>query len=261
MPKGRPLSEADHARIQGLRQQGLSVVRIAKAVECSPRAVYQLLGDARIASGRVREVRALVRNLSAGGDGIVLERQALPAALVVNRYLAEESIRSLAASFHVSPKRIRQLLAENGVSIRAHRHCVPRAPQPWTTQEVARCVRLRAQGRDVATIALMVNRSHRAVATKLQEHARPTQAARMAARARRRRGELLPAEIPPEHVIEALRRGWLDGRGVAVLAREHQIPSAIVSGLLKREGISVPAGGPNPNRSTMQGAANAIPTL
>ena len=261
MPKGRPLSQADHGRIQELRQEGLSVVAIATAVGCSPRAIYRLLEDARIAPGRVRELRALVRNLSAGGEGIVPERQALPAALIVNRYLAEESIRSLAASFRVPPGRIRQLLVDSGVTIRAHRRCLPGAPQPWTPQEVARCVRLRAQGHDMTTIGLMVNRSHRAVASKLQEHARPTQAARMAVRARRRRGELLPGEIPPEPVIEAVRRGWLEGRGVAVLAMELQIPSAIVSGVLKREGISVPAGGPNPNRRALQGAASAIPTL
>jgi hypothetical protein len=261
MPKGHPLSRADHGRIQELRQQGLSVVAIATTVGCSPRTAYQLLEDARIAPGRVRELRALVRNLSAGGEGIVPERHALPKALIVNRYLAEESIRSLAQSFRVAPGRIRQLLEDSGVTIRANRHCLPRAPQPWTPQEIARCVRLRAQGHDMATIGLMVNRSRLAVASQLQEQARPTQAARMAARARRRRGDLLAAELPPEQVIEAVRRGWLEGRSIAVLARELQIPSAIVSGLLKRLGISVPAGGPNPNRSSLQGAANAIPTL
>jgi hypothetical protein len=261
MPKGRPLTRADHGRVQNLRQQGLSVVAIATAVGCSPRAVYQVLHDARIASGRVCEARALVRNLSAGGDGFVPQQQALPAALVVNRYLAEESIRSLAASFHVPPRRIRQLLEDSGVTVRAHRRCLPKTPQPWTPQEVARCVRLRAQGHDMATIGVMVNRSDRAVASQLQEHARPTQAARMAARARRRRGELLPEELPSEQMIKAVCRGWLEGRAIAVLAKEHRLPSAIVSGLLKRAGISVPAGGPNPNRSNLQGLAMSNPTF
>lgn len=261
MATGHPLTPGDHARILALHRGGWRVSEIAAAVGCSARAVYQLLSDARISSGRVSAVRALVNHLKAGGDGLVPPPTALPVAVVVNRYLAEESLHSLANSYQVSTRMIRRTLQEAGVTIRPHRRLCPGGPRPWSPEERARCLRLRAQGLDMATIGLMVNRSTRAVSSRLQEHDRPTHATRMAARARRRRGELLPEEVPPESVIEALCSGWLRGLGIAAMAREHRIPAAIVSGTLKRAGISVPRGGPNPNRRDHQGIRNELPTL
>lgn len=260
MATGHPLTADEHARILALHRDGWRVSAIAVAVGCSTRAVYQLLSDARIGGGRVRAVRALVKNLAAGGDGIVPPTEALPVSVVVNRYLADESLKSLADSYQVSPRAIRHLLQQAGVTIRPHRRLSP-VPRPWTAEERERCVRLRAQGLDMATIGLMVNRSTRAVSTWLQEHNRPTHSARMAARARRRRGELLPEELPPETVIEALCAGWLAGRGIAAMAREHGIPSAIVSGTLKRSGLHVPRGGPNPNRRDLQEILTEIPKV
>jgi hypothetical protein len=78
----------------------------------------------------------------------------------------------------------------------------------------------------------------------------------MAERARRRRGELLPEEVPSIRVLDQLRRGWLEGRTVAAMAKEFDIPSAIVSGALKRFGIVVRRG-PNPNR--LRQAAASLP--
>lgn len=240
MPTGHSLTPADHAQMLALHRQGAPVKAIAKAVGCSPQAVYKLLADARISAGRVRQLRSLVNNLRAGGDGMVPPPVRLPVQTVVHRYLADESLKSLARSYRVSQRTIRQLLVRAGVTIRARRHRVPVGRRRWTPQEGARALRLRAQGLDMATIGLMINRSTRAVSTWLQEHNRPTQAERMAARARRRRGELLPEELPQPEVIKALCTGWLrDGRSVAALAREHGIPSAIVSGILKRRGLAV----------------------
>lgn len=257
MATGHPLTPDEQARILALHSQGRRVSAIAAAVGCSTRAVYQLVSDARIGGGRVSAVRALVNNLKAGGDGLVPAKAPLPAAAVVSRYLADESLKSLARAYRVSNGVIRRLLEEAGVTIRPRRRLSPAGNRRWTV-EGPRCLQLRAQGLDHATIGLMVNRSTRAVQTWLEEHDRPTQAARMAARARRRRGELLPEELPAEDVIEALRLGWLNGRGVAVMAKELGIPAAIVSGTLKRSGIVVSRGGPRRDR---QGTRVEIPTL
>lgn len=168
MPTGHRLTPADHAQMLALRRQGTPVKAIAAAVGCSPQAVYQLLADARISSGRVRQLRGLVNNLKAGGDGMVPPPVRLPAHTVVNRYLANESLKSLARSYGVSPRVIRQLLVASGVTIRAHRHRVPVGCRRWTPQEGAKALRLRAQGRDMATIGLMLNRTTKAVSLWLQ---------------------------------------------------------------------------------------------
>jgi len=153
-----------------LHRQGAPVKAIAAAVGCSPQAVYKLLADARISAGRVRQLRALVNNLQAGGDGMVAPPVRLPVQTVVHRYLADESLKSLACSYRVSQRTIRRLLERAGVTIRARRHRVPAGPRPWTPQEGARALRLRAQGHDMATIGLMLNRTTKATSLWLQRH-------------------------------------------------------------------------------------------
>lgn len=170
MPTGHPLTPADHAQMLALHRQGAPVKAIAQAMGCSPQAVYTLLADARVSAGRVRQLRALVNNLKAGGDGMVPPPVRLPVQTVVNRYLADESLKSLARSYRVSPQTIRQLLVGAGVTIRPRRHRVPVGLRRWTPQEGARALRLRAQGRDMATIGLMLNRSTKAVSLWLQRH-------------------------------------------------------------------------------------------
>lgn len=170
MPTGHRLTAEDHARMLALHRQGAPVKAIAAAVGCSPQAVYKLLADARISAGRVRQLRALVNNLQAGGDGMVPPPVCLPVQTVVHRYLADESLKSLARSYRVSPRTIRQLLVGAGVTIRPRRHRVPVGLRRWTPQEGARALRLRAQGRDMATIGLMLNRSTKAVSLWLQRH-------------------------------------------------------------------------------------------
>jgi transposase-like protein len=170
MPTGHRLSAEDHARMLAMQRQGASVKAIAAAIGCSPQAVYQLLADARISAGRVRQLRALVNNLKAGGDGMVPPPVALPVQTVVHRYLADESLQSLARSYRVSPRTIRQLLVAAGVTIRAHRQRVPVGLRRWTPQEGAKALRLRAQGLDMATIGLMLNRSTKATSLWLQRH-------------------------------------------------------------------------------------------
>lgn len=177
MATGHPLPSTAHVRMLALHRQGMAVTAIATAVGCSPQAVYSLLADARISAGRVRELRALVNNLRAGGDGLVPPPVALPVEMVVNRYLADESLKSLARSYGVSQRTIRQLLEGAGVTIRARRHRVPVASRPWTPEEGARALRLRAQGRDMATIGLMLNRSTKATSLWLQRHNRANQVA------------------------------------------------------------------------------------
>jgi DNA-binding CsgD family transcriptional regulator len=247
VPSGHPLTTAEQARILALHQQGRRVSAIAAAIGCSPRPIYQLISDARVGGGRVEAVRALVNNLKRGGDGMVPPAVQLPIPVVVNRYLADESLKSLGRAYGVSVREIRRLLQSAGVTIRPHRRLSPVGGRPWTV-DGPECLRLRAQGLDHATIGLRLNRTTRAVSSWLQEQDRPRQAARMAARARRRRGDLLPEELPAEHVMEALRLGWLEGSSIAAMAREHRIPAAIVSGVLKRAGFRIPPGGPNPNR-------------
>jgi transposase len=176
--------------------------------------------------------------------------------VVVNRYLAGESIEALASNYRVSRAVIRRLLVTDGVTIRADRRRVPDGYRQWTRQERTTCLRMRAQGHDASAIGLRINRSTMAVRCWLQEHDRPNQAARMVERARRRRGELLPEEVPSAEVLDQLRRGWLEGRTVAAMAKEFDIPSAIVSGALKRYGIVVTRG-PNPNR--LRQAAASLP--
>lgn len=242
MAKGYPLTPAEHGRIQFLHQQGVVPREIAAAMGCSPRAVHQSLADARIGRGRVGEVRALVNNLRAGGDGTVPPRHPLPVEVVVNRYMAGESIRSLAGSYQVSLGQIRQLLSQADVTIAGKRHRLFRNGQPWGEEEGATALRLRARGLDACNIGLRICRTTRSVQSWLEEHDRPVQAARMIARARRRRGELLPDELPPAEVIEALRTGWRGGRTIAAMAREHSIPAAVVSGALKGSGIDVRPG-------------------
>jgi hypothetical protein len=176
MAKGRPLTRYHHFRMLDLHRQGVPVKAIAAAVGCSHQAVYQLLADARINGGWVRQRRALVNNLQAGGDGLVRPAVPLPVQMVVNRYLADASIKSIATCYGVSPQRIRKLLVEAGVTIRARRHRVPVALRRWTAEEGARALRLRAEGRDMATIGLMLNRSTWAVRSWLKEHARRCEA-------------------------------------------------------------------------------------
>jgi hypothetical protein len=242
MATGHPLSPAEHGRIQTLHQQGTPARAIAAAMSCSLSAVHQSLADARIGRGRVGDVRALVNSLRAGGDGTVPPRLSLPVDVVVNRYLAGESILSLAGSYQVSRGEIRQLLADAEVTIQGKRHRLFRNGQPWGQEEGATALRLRAQGLDACSIGLRICRTTRSVQSWLEEHDRPVQAERMAARARRRRGELLPDELPPAEVIEALRTGWRGGRTIAALAREHSIPTAVVSGVLKHCGVVVRPG-------------------
>jgi predicted DNA-binding protein YlxM (UPF0122 family) len=178
MAKGHPLQPAVHLRVLALHRQGLPVKEIAAAVGCSRQAVYQLLADARLSGGWVKQRRALVNNLKAGGNGIVPPRAVLPVETVVNRYLADESIQSLAACYQVSKQTIRQLLERAGVTIRPRRHRVPVGCRPWTPQERATALRLRSEGRDMATIGLMLNRSTKATSLWLQRHDRATQLAR-----------------------------------------------------------------------------------
>jgi transposase-like protein len=170
MPTGHPLTPADHAQMLALHRQGAPVKAIAAAMGCSPQAVYKLLADARISAGRVRQLRALVNNLQAGGDGMVPPPVRLPMQTVVHRYLADESLKSLARSYRVSQRTIRRLLERAGVTIRPRRHRVPVGLRRWTPQEGARALRLRAQGHDMATIGLMLNRSTKAVSLWLQRH-------------------------------------------------------------------------------------------
>jgi hypothetical protein len=170
MPTGHPLSPADHAQMLALHRQGAPVKAIAAAVGCSPQAVYKLLADARISAGRVRQLRALVCNLKAGGDGMVPPPVRLPTETVVQRYLADESLKSLARSYRVPQRKIRQLLIAAGVTIRPRRHRVPAGLRPWTPEEGTTALRLRAQGRDMATIGLMLNRSTKATSLWLQRH-------------------------------------------------------------------------------------------
>lgn len=170
MPTGHPLTTVDHAQMLALHRQGAPAKAIAAAVGCSPQAVYQLVADARVSAGRVRQLRALVNNLKAGGDGMVPPPVRLPAQTVVNRYLADESLKTLARSYRVSQRTIRQLLVAAGVTIRPRRHRVPVGCRRWTPEEGAWALRLRAQGRDMATIGLLLNRSTKAVSLWLQRH-------------------------------------------------------------------------------------------
>jgi hypothetical protein len=62
--------------------------------------------------------------------------------------------------------------------------------------------------------------------------------------------------MPSDELLEQLRKGWIEGQTVAAMAREFAIPSAIVSGALKRSGFLVKRG-PNPNR--LRQAAAALP--
>lgn len=259
MTSGRPLTTADHARIAALHQQGVSVCEIAAQLGCCRGTVYAYLADARISRGQVEQGRAMQRNLRAGGDGIVRPTPQLPVDLVVNLYLTGDSIQDLATTYGVSRATIRQLLVRAGVTIRADRMTVPDGYRQWSHAEGVTCLRLRDQGLDCASIGLRINRSTLAVTCWLREHDRPTQSARMAERARRRRGELLPEELPPQELIEQLRNGWLEGRSVAAMAREFDIPSAIVSGTLKRYGIVVkPGNHNNPNLMRQMAASQPL---
>jgi hypothetical protein len=170
MAIGHPLTRADHAQILELHRQGAPAKAVAAAVGCSTQAVYALLADVRISAGRVRQLRALVCNLQAGGDGMLPPPVRLPTETVVQRYLADESIKSLARSYRQSQRRIRQLLIAAGVTIRPRRRRVPVGLRPWTPEEGATALRLRAQGRDMATIGLMLNRSTKATSVWLQRH-------------------------------------------------------------------------------------------
>lgn len=170
MPTGHRLKDEDLVRMLALHRQGAHVKAIAAAMGCSSQAVYQVLADARISGGRVRQLRALVNNLQAGGDGMVPAPIRLPVQTVVHRYLADESMKSLALSYGVSQPTIRKLLDGAGVTIRARRHRVPAGFRPWTPEEGARALRLRAQGLDMATIGLMLNRTTKATSLWLQRH-------------------------------------------------------------------------------------------
>jgi len=253
---GRPMSAAEHDRIYALHQQGVPAAEIAADRGRSLRCIYASIADSRRSHGDVLRVRRFTRNLQAGGDGIIPPKPHLPVEVVVNRYLAGESIEALASNYRVSRAVIRRLLVTAGVTIRADRRRVPDGYRHWTREERATCLRLRAQGHDASAIGLRINRSTQAVSCWLQEHDRPNQAARMAERARRRRGELLPEEVPSDEVLEQLRRGWLEGRTVAAMAKEFDIPSAIVSGALKRFGIVVTRG---PNLNRLRQAAASLP--
>jgi len=254
-----PMSAAEHARIHALHRQGVRPCEIAADMGRSLSCIYASIADSRLCMGDVQHARAQGHNLKAGGDGLIPPRPRLPVDVVVNRYLAEESIETLASSYRVSRALIRRLLVAAGVTIRAHKRTVPDGYRHWSHSEGVTCLQLRDEGLDCAAIGLRINRSTLAVSCWLREHDRPTQSARMAERARRRRGELLPEELPPEEVIEQLRNGWIEGRSVAAMAREFDIPSAIVSGTLKRYGIVVKPGNHiNPNLMRQAAAAQPL---
>ena len=252
--RGRNMSPEDHVVVYALHQQGVSAREIATKLGRSLSCIYASLADSRRSRGEVFRVRGFKNNLQAGGDGIVPQKPRLPVAVVVNRYLAEESIEALASSYEVSRAAIRSLLVSAGVTIRADRRRVTDGYRQWTAQEGATCLRLRAQGHDASHIGQMIDRSTLAVRSWLQKHDRPNHSARLVERARRRRGELLPKEMPSDEVLEQLRKGWIEGQTVAAMARTFKIPSAIVSGALKRSGILVKRG-PNPNRLRQVAAA------
>ncbi len=254
--RGRAMTPADHDRIYALHQQGVRAPEIAAELGRSLSCIYASIADSRLSHGEVMRVRRFATDLQAGGDGIIPPKPRLPVEVIVNRYLAGEGIEALATSYRVSRAVIRRLLVTAGVTIRADRRRVPDGYRQWTHQEGVTCLQLRARGHDASTIAQMINRSTIAVESWLQEHNRPNSSARMAERARRRRGDLLPEEVPSPEVLEQLRSGWLEGRSVAAMAREFDIPSAIVSGALKRHGIVVTRG-PNPN--ALRRAAAALP--
>ena len=251
---GRAMSLQEHDRVYALHQQGVPAREIATKLGRGLSCIYASLADSRRSRGEVQRFRVFTNHLQSGGDGIVSQKPRLPVAVVVNRYLAEESIEALASSYQVSRAAIRRLLVSAGVTIRADRRRVTDGYRQWTSQEGATCLRLRALGHDPSAIGQMINRSTLAVRSWLQEHDRPNHLARMVERARRRRGELLPEETPPAEVLEQLRKGWIEGQTVAALAREFAIPSAIVSGALKRSGFLVKRG-PNPNRQRHPAAA------
>lgn len=254
--RGRPLSGDDHDRIYTLSQQGLSARAIAEQLQRSLSAVYASLEDSRISNGHPRRVRDLRRNLAAGGDGLTPPKVQLPVAVVMNRYLAGESLQQLGSAFRVSRNTIRLLLVAAGVTIRANRMKVPEGYRPWTDREAAACRMLRSKGHDCATIGLAINRSTVAVYCWLEEQQRPTQAAKMRERQRRRRGDLLPGEMLPAALVDQLVASWQEGCSIAELARQHDIPAAIVSGTLKQEGLKVQ---PGTNRLRLQKAAAALP--
>jgi transposase len=236
------MSLQEHDRVYALHQQGVSARAIADELGRSLSCIYASLADSRRSRGEVQRFRDFTNHLQAGGDGIFSQKPRLPEAVVVSRYLAEESIEALASSYEVSRAAIRRLLVTAGVTIRADRRSVTDGYRQWTSQEGATCLRLRALGHDASHIGQMINRSTLAVRSWLQEHNRPNHSARMVERARRRRGELLPAEVPSDEVLEQLRKGWIEGQTVAAMARKFDIPSAIVSGALKRSGILVKRG-------------------
>jgi uncharacterized protein (DUF433 family) len=248
------MSLKDHDRIYALHQQGVPAREIAAELERSLSCIYASIADSRRSRGEVLRFRGFTNHLQAGGDGIVTQKPRLPVAVVVNRYLAEESIEALASSYEVSRAAIRRLLETAGVTIRPRRRSVIDGYRPWTHEESATCLRLRALGHDASAIGLMINRSTLAVRSWLQEHDRPNHSARMVERARRRRGELLPGEVPSDEVLAQLRKGWIEGQTVAAMARKFEIPSAIVSGALKRFGTLVKRG-PKPNRLRQAAAA------
>ncbi len=254
--RGSDMSLKEHARIYALHQQGFSAREIADELGRSLSCIYASLADSRRSRGEALRFRGFTNHLQAGGDGIVTQKPRLSVAVVVHRYLAEESIEALASSYEVSRAAIRSLLVTAGVTIRAKRRSVTDRYRQWTHEESATCLRLRALGHDASLIGQMINRSTLAVRSWLQEHDRPNHSARMVERARRRRGELLPEEMPSDELLEQLRKGWIEGQTVAAMAREFAIPSAIVSGALKRSGFLVKRG-PNPNR--LRQAAAALP--
>ncbi len=251
------MSLKEHARIYALHQQGFSAREIADELGRSLSCIYASLADSRRSRGEALRFRGFTNHLQAGGDGIVTQKPRLSVAVVVHRYLAEESIEALASSYEVSRAAIRSLLVTAGVTIRAKRRSVTDRYRQWTHEESATCLRLRALGHDASLIGQMINRSTLAVRSWLREHDRPRNSARMVERARRRRGELLPEEMPSDELLEQLRKGWIEGQTVAAMAREFAIPAAIVSGALKRSGILVKRG-PNPN-GPRQAAAVATP--
>jgi hypothetical protein len=59
-------------------------------------------------------------------------------------------------------------------------------------------------------------------------------------------GERLLLRASYANAVEQLRKGWIEGQTVAAMAREFDIPSATVSGALKRFGVLVKRG-PKPN--------------
>jgi hypothetical protein len=63
--------------------------------------------------------------------------------------------------------------------------------------------------------------------------------------------------MPSDELLEQLRKGWIEGQTVAAMAREFNIPSAIVSGALKRFGVLVKRG-PNPNGPRQAAAVAAM---